>query len=71
MQVPKISTKELIRYIEENGWELTRSNGHKTFKKEGVAQVIAIPHDKHVSVGVIRKILATVNGTYYGANHRR
>ncbi len=39
-----MKAKELIKQIEANRWVLVRQNGsHKTFKKEGIADIITIP----------------------------
>ncbi len=47
-------TKDFIRLLETNGYRLVRSNGHKVYAN-ALGQSIAIPHDKTISVGIVRQ----------------
>jgi len=52
-----MQSRELICRLEEDGWvEVSRSGSHRTFAKEGVREIITIPHPrKDSSKGVIRQ----------------
>lgn len=49
--------KELLKLLQDNGWELTRIKGsHHILKKDGKSEVIPI-HGKDVPNGLLNKIL--------------
>ncbi len=52
------SSKKLIRRAEKDGWVLVRISGsHRHFKKDGVHDILTIPHPKKdIAVGTVRKI---------------
>lgn len=54
-----MSSEQLIKLLKKNGWVLASKNGsHHTFKKEGVANLITVPHPrKDVPKGLLNAIL--------------
>ncbi len=50
-----MKTKDFERLLKKHNFVLTRSNGHKTYSN-GQYQ-IAIPHDREVSVGIVREFM--------------
>lgn len=54
-----MSSKALIKLLEQNGWVLVRKTGsHHTFKKEGIEHLITVPHPrKDVPKGLLKAIL--------------
>lgn len=54
-----MSSADVIKLLEKNDWVLQRSAGsHHTFKKEGVAHIITVPHPrKDVPKGLLSTIL--------------
>lgn len=51
--------REVIRLLEENGWEFSRQNGsHKIYKKGG--QHVSVPdHKGDIPIGTLNSILKT------------
>jgi predicted RNA binding protein YcfA (HicA-like mRNA interferase family) len=42
-----IESAEIIRRLTNDGWaEVSQKGSHRTFKKEGVAHLITIPHPR-------------------------
>lgn len=53
-----LSSTEIIRRLEADGWVHARTRGdHHQFKKEGVAALVTVPHPKKdVPRGTLRSI---------------
>jgi predicted RNA binding protein YcfA (HicA-like mRNA interferase family) len=53
-----MQSRELIKLLEADGWkEVGRSGSHRTFSKEGVREIITIPHPrKDTSKGILRQV---------------
>lgn len=52
-------SRELIKLLEADGWKEVKRKGtsHRTFSKEGVREIITIPHPKkETSKGILRQI---------------
>jgi predicted RNA binding protein YcfA (HicA-like mRNA interferase family) len=54
-----MTSKQLIRMLEEDGWRLVRINGsHHHFKHPGKQALITVPHpDKDLPTGTTNSIL--------------
>lgn len=54
----QIKSRDLVKLLEQNGWELDRVRGsHHQFKKEGYIPV-TVPHPKKdLPKGLVRKIM--------------
>ncbi|WP_342361323.1 type II toxin-antitoxin system HicA family toxin [Terrarubrum flagellatum] len=52
------NSRDIIARLQSEGWRLVRINGsHHHFKKDGVAQLITVPHPKKdLGPGLARKI---------------
>jgi predicted RNA binding protein YcfA (HicA-like mRNA interferase family) len=63
--------REFAKVIEGRGWSLQRSNGHFVYVHPESTQKIVLPHGKgDVPPGIVRKIMAILDGTYYGSMAR-
>lgn len=51
--------KEVEKILLKNGYKLIRSSGsHKTYKKDGVQNLVTIPfHNKDLKMGTLKSIL--------------
>lgn len=55
-----LSGKELVRLLQENGWELVRIKGSHHIMKRGSCEVSVPVHgNKSLGIGLERKILKT------------
>ncbi|OVZ87171.1 type II toxin-antitoxin system HicA family toxin [Yersinia bercovieri] len=54
-----MKSSELIKLLEENGWEMVRIKGsHHTFKHPDSANLVTVPHPtKEIKPGTLRQIL--------------
>ncbi len=54
-----LTSKALIKQLEQNGWIFVRVKGsHHHFKKEGVRHLVTVPHpEKDLDVGTLNSIL--------------
>lgn len=57
-----LSSGELIKLLERNGWVFDRQKGsHKVYIKAGVHYHITVPHpEKDIAKGTLRKILKMI-----------
>lgn len=63
--------REFAKVIEGRGWSLLRSNDHFVYGHPNSTQKIVLPHGKgDVPPGIVRKIMAILDGTYYGSMAR-
>jgi predicted RNA binding protein YcfA (HicA-like mRNA interferase family) len=63
--------REFAKLIESRGWSLLRSNDHFVYGHPDSTQKIVLPHGKgDVPPGIVRKIMAILDGTYYGSMKR-
>ena len=64
--------KELIRLVESHGWRLERQNKHLIYAHPQHTQKIVIPsHKGSMTSGIVRKVVAVLEGKYFGGNHRK
>lgn len=52
------NSRKLLRMLERDGWELVRIKGdHHTFKKDGVPEIVTVPHpNRDLPKGLVRRI---------------
>ena len=56
-----LQSKELIKLLKNNDWQLERTNGsHHTFKNSTSKKIITVPHPKKdIPKGTLQSILKT------------
>lgn len=52
------NSRDIIRRLRAEGWELVRKKGsHHTFKKSGIREIVTVPHpEKDLPPGTARNI---------------
>ncbi len=63
MKLPVVSSKELISFLEKEGFILLRQKGSHTFFKhpDGRTTVIPVHNNREISKGLLSAILSEIN----------
>ncbi len=55
-----MNTKDVVRLLNDNGYELYKDSKHKIYKHTN-GQIISIPHTREVSPGTLRNVMKLIN----------
>jgi predicted RNA binding protein YcfA (HicA-like mRNA interferase family) len=63
-QLPNLSGKEVVKALENLGWEFSRQSGsHIVLTKDGEMASLSVPNHKEVAKGTLRSLIRAANLT--------